>query len=379
MIERRTLADGSVRWKARVKSQGKVIAQKTFPRKADAETWEREQYRALTLGAFVSPQLGKTPVHDVIVRFLEAREGQVSEHAHRTDRDNLASLPPSLRNRPIAAVTQADVLDALTVLLATRAHSTVSRTRTSLSALFTWAARERYLSPSAHPVHGVRMPSGALQSQSVEWFTPNDVHDLICAHSALSPHYALVTEWLALTGQRWSEARALRVRDVQDLPHPAVRIYRAQSDGYREKRPKTRRGIRAVPLVERARAIAAVFAAGKNPDDYLLTTITGKQLRATLYRRYTKWTATARGRHVHHLRHFAASEWLRRGVPLNQVAAWLGDDPRTVLQVYAHVMGEQQDREALALLNRAANPGPPRDPRETDQALRPLTKKGGRA
>jgi integrase len=303
----------------------------------------------------------------------------VSEHAHRTDRDNLASLPSSLLDRPIVAVTQADVLDALTVLLATRAHSTVSRTRTSVSALFTWAARERYLTPSAHPVRGLRMPSGTVQAQAVEWFTPNDVRELLVAHHALSPHYALATEWLALTGQRWSEARATRVRDVQDLPHPAVHIHRAQSDGYREKGPKTRRGVRVVPLVERAREIAAEFAAGKKPDDYLLTTTTGKQMRATLYRRYTKWTATARGRHVHHLRHFAASEWLRRGVPINQAAVWLGDDPRTVLQVYAHVMGEQQDREMLKLLNRSEELGPSGDPRGTNQALSPITKKRGRA
>lgn len=162
----------------------------------------------------------------------------------------------------------------------------------------------------------------------------------------------------------------------------AERFCRSSMGGDRPKAAAPTSGPRSgpsVPLVERARVIAAGFAAGKEPDDYLLTTITGKQLRATLYRRYTKWAATARGRHVRHLRHFAASEWLRRGVPVNQVAVWLGDDPRTVLQVYAHVVGEQHDREALALLNRAVNSGPPRGPRETDQALRPLTEKGGRA
>jgi len=351
VIERRTLQDGSVRWKARVKNQGLVVAQRTFQRKADAETWEREQYRALALGAFVSPQLGKMPVRDVAANFLQARRGQVSEHAHRTDRDNIASLPPSFLARPIASVTQAEVLDTLTVLLASRAHSTVSRTRTTLSALFTWAARERYLTHERHPVRGLRMPSGVVQAQSLEWFSPSDIDELVEVHRGLSPHYALISQWLALTGQRWGEARAARVRDVQDLPFPSVRVYRTQSDGYSEKAPKTDRSQRTIPLVDRAREIAATFSAGKKPDGYLFTTITGRQLRANLYRRYTRWGETARGRHVHHLRHFAASEWLRRGVPVNQVAAWLGDDPRTVLKVYAHVMGEQQDREALALLN----------------------------
>lgn len=379
MIEKRILKSGAVRWKARVKSKGEVVAQRTFQRKADAEAWEREQYRALALRTFVSPQLGRTPVREVAASWLEVRRMQISEHAHRTDRDNIASLPSTFLARPVGSVTQAEVLNALTKLLATRAHSTVSRTRTTLSALFTWAAREGYLTLEGHPVRGLRMPSGAVQSQSVEWFSPSDVDELVEIHHGLSPHYALLTEWFALTGQRWGEARATRVRDVQDLPFPAVRVYRTQSDGYREKAPKTERGQRSIPLVDRAREIAATFSVGKKPDDYLFTTITGKQLRANLYRRYTKWGETARGRHVHHLRHFAASEWLRRGVPINQVAAWLGDDPRTVLRVYAHVLGEQQDRDALALLNRFEKSGPSQDPRVTEKAPAPLTNGGAGA
>ena len=46
------------------------------------------------------------------------------------------------------------------------------------------------------------------------------------------------------------------------------------------------------------------------------------------------------------LRHYCDSQWLRMGIPVNQVAEWLGDDPRTVLKVYAHVLGEQQTIDA---------------------------------
>lgn len=65
------------------------------------------------------------------------------------------------------------------------------------------------------------------------------------------------------------------------------------------------------------------------------------------------WTTTAPGHTIHDLRHFCASNWLRAGVPINQVASWLGDDPRTVLKVYAHVLGEAQGMEALHRLNAA--------------------------
>jgi integrase len=134
------------------------------------------------------------------------------------------------------------------------------------------------------------------------------------------------------------------------LPFPALFVSRSHSDGYQEKSTKNRER-RSVPLVERAHAIARGWAEGKNPGDYLATSVTGLQLRGTYFRRSVAWTTTADGYTVHDLRHFAASMWLRNGVPINQVAVWLGDDPRTVLKVYAHVLGEAQDAEALDRLN----------------------------
>ena len=47
----------------------------------------------------------------------------------------------------------------------------------------------------------------------------------------------------------------------------------------------------------------------------------------------------------HALRHYAASNWLRLGTAVHEVAKYLGDDPRTVLTVYAHVLGEGQRRD----------------------------------
>jgi len=52
------------------------------------------------------------------------------------------------------------------------------------------------------------------------------------------------------------------------------------------------------------------------------------------------------------LRHYAASAWLRAGIPINQVATWLGHtSPNTTLKTYAHVLGEAQDIAALKHLN----------------------------
>lgn len=360
MIEKRVLKDGSVRWKARIKSGGAVVAQQTFRLKSDAETWEREQMRAIQLGTFLPPQKAKTSLGDVVASFLAARTSQVSAHSHRTDRDNLAALPAKLRARPIGSVSEADVLGFLTGQLTIKERSTVARMRTTLSALFTYAMREKYI--ATHPVRGVALPPGASQKPADEWFTAESLAATLVAQHAASAHYATITEWTSLTGLRWSETRALRVADVQDVPFPAVWVRRAQSEGYDEKAPKTANGERAVPLTDRARQLAREAATGKHPERYLFTSPKGRQLRMNLYRRFTRWSMTAPRKRPHMLRHYCASQWLRAGIPINQVAEWLGDDPRTVLKVYAHVLGEQQTIEGLRRLNELAS-GPPPDPR----------------
>ena len=349
MIERRVLADGSLRWKVRIKSGGELVAQRTFRLKGDAETWEREQTRALQFGQFLPPRNTKVKLGTVIDEFVHARKNQVVEHTQRTDRDNLAAIPKPLQNRPISAVTQSDILGFLSDQLEIKERSTVARLRTTLGALFTFALREKYV--SFHPVRGLELPPGSKQKPPEEWFTDETLAATLEAQYMQSPFYARISEWLSLTGLRWSENRALRVYDLQDVPYPGIKVTKATSEGYSEKTTKTAHGQRVVPLTARGLEIAREAAKDKKPDDLLFTGPGGKQLRMNLYRRLTHWAETAPRKRPHMLRHYRASKWLRAGIPVHQVAEWLGDDPRTVLKVYAHVLGDSQNIESLRRLN----------------------------
>ncbi|MFT4259340.1 MAG: tyrosine-type recombinase/integrase [Microbacterium sp.] len=344
---------------------GQVVADRTFTTRRAAEAYERREKEALSNGGFVSPQRSRVALSDVAAEFLDARAGQVVAHTLRTDRDNLAALPPKFSARSIGSITEADVLALLTDLLDGRAHSTVARIKTTLSALFTWAVRERWV--SKNPVRGVRMPSGLSEAVDMVPLTSSVLALILQAQREKSPRDALVTEFLSLTGLRWGELRALQVADLQEVPMPALRVLRSHSDNFAQKAPKTARGRRIVPLVDRALEIARAWASGKGPDNYLATSATGLQLRGTYFRRALDWTTTARGFTIHALRHHAASTWLRQGIPINHVAAWLGDDPRTVLKVYAHVLGEEQDREALRRLNSLPSHSPAGVPGNDDR------------
>jgi integrase len=350
-VERRQSKTGAVRYVARIKSGRQLIASKTFDRKGDAEAWEREQRRALAFGEFIPPTRSSTRFSEVAEQFLESRRGQISPHSWRTDRDNLANVPAWFGARPLSSIGESEILAYLTEQLSTKARSTVQRARTTLGTVFAYAVREKML--TRNPATGVRMPPGERRkSEGIETFTDVELAHTLKLQYEIRPHMAAVTEFLSLTGVRWSELRALRVGDLEQVPNRAIRVSRAQSDGYLEKGTKTGK-TRLVPLTRRAWEIASSRAVGRKRTDYLFTGETGLQLGGGLFRRFVKWSETAPpGRTIHDLRHYAASTWLRAGIPVNQVSQWLGHaNPNTTLKIYAHVLGEEQDTAAIARLD----------------------------
>lgn len=350
-VERRQTSGGAARYVARVKSGRQLIASKTFSRKADAEAWEREQRRALAFGEFIPPNRSAIPFSQVAQQFLESRRGQVSPHSWRTDRDNLAGVPAWFGSRPLNSIGESEILSYLTEQLAVKARSTVQRAKTTMSSVFAYAVREKML--TRNPMAGVRMPAGETRtSDGMETFTEAELEETLRRQYAIRPRLAAVTEFLSLTGLRWSELRALRVGDLRAAPHAAVRVSRAHSDGYAEKSTKTGRA-RWVPLTRRAWDIASSHASGRPSADYLFTSETGKQIPGNLFRRFVRWRETVPPeRTIHDLRHYAASTWLRAGIPVNQVSQWLGHaNPNTTLKIYAHVLGEDQDLAAIRRLD----------------------------
>ncbi|MCL2516398.1 MAG: tyrosine-type recombinase/integrase [Microbacteriaceae bacterium] len=352
----------SGKYRVRVFLDHDVVASRTFDRKADAQSWEKEQYRVLALGGVVSPELSLLSVSELISRFREARHSRVAPHTWRTDSDNLKHVPVSWLRRPASTITGSDVHDCLADLLRRGlARSTVARTRVTLSALFEFAVSQ-HVAPS-NPVRGVRMPVvvGLPPRPKADTWTPEEMRCTIAAQHEVNPSMAEVTEFLALTGLRWSELRALRVEDLVEVPLPALHVWRAQSDGYAEKSLKSHSGeirSRTIPLRPRAAEIVAPRVAGLPAGAYLFRTKTGRQLRGNLFRRQVAWNrTTCRGLTIHALRHFAISYWLMRGMDIKTVAEWSGHkNPTVLLTIYAHVLGADANRAALALLDSPAVP-----------------------
>jgi integrase len=181
---------------------------------------------------------------------------------------------------------------------------------------------------------------------------------------------------LLLTGMRRGEVCALRW-DAVDLTRGTaqVRVTRSVSGTtVYEGTPKTAQSRRTVPLVPevvqlldetRARneARRVRLYAGHEPSPYVFPSLTGTpptpdNLRRTFQQVLDKVDGWAREEErqraeqtgeaprrvalmprlpVHSLRHTFVSLMAARGVRLEVIAAWIGDNPATVMKVYLHV------------------------------------------
>lgn len=340
----------SGKWRVRVKASGRVVADRAFDFKRDAEAWEREQKRDLSLSKFVDPRKGRESVRDVAKRWMDSRAASVASSTLRAEGYMLATfMPATLGNRPIAAVRDAD-LNALyaQMLAGGKARTSVTRFRGMLSSMFTWCVSEGLI--GENPVRGSRVPKGRGEDKRHEVypFTLEGLRRVCDALEAEDPMQGRYARVLGLTGLRWGELCALRVRDVQMLPYPAFRVSRSGPSGH-PIRTQTKGGAdRSVPIPSEVVEIVRPLLA-RPVDSLLFTTKTGERLSGPNWKRDVKWTAHAEGRRVHDLRHTAATLWLLNGIDLKTVQHWLGHaSAQLTATVYTHWMGVDADAAALA-------------------------------
>lgn len=349
-LETRKTRAGKTYYIVRVKAGRELVATKAFDTKREAEAWERDQKHRIQTGRPLPPK-SSFSLRELVDMFLEAREGG-NPHTVATDRNNIGALSKTLLARPLASIQADDMRNHLLIQLRKgKAPATVARAKTSLSALFTYAD-EQGLLHQPHPVRTMKkIPELSAPVQRA--ISPKDVPAPPRLAAVLEtvrvkrPDIADVFEFMSLSGMRWGEVRAMRVSWLSEVPFPQLVVESSHSDNFDEKAPKSWRGTRAIPLSPRAVAIFTEHAADKDRDDYVFTNKYGHQLKAGVVRKFPL------GFHRHALRHYAASTWLRLGTPVHEVAEYLGDDPRTVLTIYAHILGEGQRRAHIARLANA--------------------------
>jgi integrase len=150
---------------------------------------------------------------------------------------------------------------------------------------------------------------------------------------------------LASSGLRWSEAAALRRKDlVLDGPRPVVKVRRSLTKGGRIRPPKTRHGKRDVPLSADLVRVLKTHLAGLRPDTDDALAFPGPRGGFLSYenvrRRALKPAAEEAGASwmgFHSLRHGFASMHLARGTNILALSRLMGHaSAEFTLKVYGH-------------------------------------------
>jgi integrase len=171
------------------------------------------------------------------------------------------------------------------------------------------------------------------------------------------PIWATALVWLlAGTGLRISEALALRVSDVVDLPRPAVKVTKAITGGVIGK-PKTGAGVRTVALPAWLRPVLGAHIDERflGPNDWLFPAPEGGLLD---HRRFHSrfWNPACVTADVevtpHQLRHLHVSLLIEGGRPVTEIAARLGHkDAQVTMSTYAHWLRDDDSGSADVIPN----------------------------
>ena len=352
----------SGKWFAVLKSGRAYVAGKTFATRREAQAWLTRERAALAGG--IDPRAGRPLVRMLLPVWLDERRHAVSAKTYKSDAALPRLMPTSLTALQVGAVTDREVSRALIALVRCGlAESSVKRFRDSLSAFFAWTVRERMI--ATNPVTPTRVPKASAPRVEMYPYSEAELEAFYRRAAARNQRLAdliLIDGW---TGLRWSELRAIRVRNFIEVPLPMLVVDRAEPEGVEVKTTKSDKS-RRVPVADRVLPLVRACAEGRGPDEPLFVTESGHRLHATAFKRTLNWANTSEGRRIHDLRHTAACLWLARGVDVVTVQAWMGHASVATTNLYLHHLGTSADRAGLDRLNRPGHTGGTQRPEESE-------------
>jgi integrase len=226
-----------------------------------------------------------------------------------------------------------------------------------LSAAFQTAIREQLL--GRNPAKGITLKKSEADAGRV-FLTAGEFAVLL---AAIDSHFVPFVAWLAGTGMRWGEVTALLVGDVDlDAPTPVAYVRRAwkrTGKGGHDaapRAPKTRAGLRTVPLAPEVVAVVRHLVDERPADAYVFTAKGGGPVRNDHFHARVwkpaldrlnarvdengnpKTPALTKRPNVHSLRHTFASAQIAAGVNLLDLKVHLGHESiTTTVDTYGHL------------------------------------------
>jgi integrase len=354
-----------------------------------ADAYDAKITRELHTGDYVDPDLAEVTLQAYAEEWRKARthdtvsaghlERRLRLHVYQ-DPDNPGRTPKggtSIGQRRMRELARRPSLLQAWVASMPLAASSARVVIADVAAVFRAAADDGIVARNPLRSASVGRPPRAAR-RARPW-----TREQVAAMSAALPARYAVVPWLgAGTGMRQGELFGLAAEDVTFLGRdPRVKAVRQVKivDGRLHFAPTKNRKARSVPLAPGVALRLARHMELYPPAEVTLpwhdlkdrrlhgTMVTvrlvlsrpdGRALDRNAFNPQVWRPAVAKagiegGRDsgCHALRHTAASAWLRSGIDVVRVAAWLGDAPQMVLGTYAHMMPGDDDADGRAAVD----------------------------
>jgi len=324
---------------------------KTFKRSVDALRFSRSVETDISRGQWLDPQLGRVTFGEFSGEWCAANLGRLKPSTSAGYESLLRThLEPFFGPLPLQGIRRQDVERFLSERLA----SGLSPARTGqclrlLKLIMNSAVDNGHVANS--PAAGVRAPRSP--KREMRFLSPGEIARL---GAATPPEYQCLVNVLAYTGIRWGEATALRWGRV-DLIRRRLEVRESASEvggqlhfGLSTKTDQAR----SVPLPGFLADLLASQLSGREPDDLVFTTLTGRPLRNANFRAAVWLPALERAGlptiRIHDLRHSCASMLIAAGHSPKSVQLHLGHSSIAItLDTYTHLFPDEQDRVGASL------------------------------
>lgn len=312
----------------------RVVGRTATGRTLYKEVWGKTQAEVMAKLADAGPPGPDVTIAAWAKRWLESvrvRTGTRAGYLNTLDKHAL----PSLGHLKVKDVTASRIEGFAARLGDDLEANTVRKVLSHLRTMFSSAVRDGLL--VANPVTIAKKPRG--KKKAIVPFTPGELLTIIerAGEFAAGGIIAL----MAGTGCRMGEALALDVEDF-DRQAGTVHIRRTYHRVWGlGDQPKTENGVRKIRVPDPVVAYL-VSAAGDRTTGPLFLTGAGRRpshdLTTDPWHRLLKRLGLA-DRNPHQLRHSVATSLISEGVPLGDVARYLGDTVETLVKTYVHATG----------------------------------------
>jgi integrase len=260
-------------------------------------------------------------------------------------------LTSVLLNKPVALLTAAESKKWRDGLLGTMAPSTINRLCRCLGAAMELARQhdERIQNRNAWETGLAGLPD-AQEARNVV-ISDDKVRELIAAAYRLDYQFGLLTDTLAITGARPSQAVRLRIQDLQDHPlRPKLMVPKSAKGGGRNRNVKKTERY-SVPITSQLAASLKAAAKGRAEDAPLLLQSHGEpwdKNPGQNYHRQVDKVVTAVGLDpaevtMYALRHSSIVRMLVRNVPIRLVASLHNTSVTMIEKHYSRHITEHSD------------------------------------